>query len=102
MRRAYLEQFDPQWHWLIPNFRLMLTLAIIAGCLLCLWLWRQREADSGTASDLLFWGIPGLLIGCKFFYFLQFSFPSTLPGWWRTSGLALYGGLFGLLLVWGI
>ena len=102
MRRAYLEQFDPSWHWLILDFRLMLTLAIIAGCLLCLWLWRRREAESATAADLLFWGIPGLLIGCKFFYFLQFGFPSSLPGWWRTSGLALYGGLFGLLAVWGV
>ncbi len=84
MRRAYLEQLDPAHHWLIPDFQLMLTLAIITGCLLCLWLWRRKEAESGIASDLLFWGIPGLLVG-KYSVNPVICFMSNRVRWLRCS-----------------
>lgn len=100
MRQIYLQLSDPDFHWLIPDFQFMLVAAIVGASLLTLLLWKQRMGETRTACDLLFWGIPGLLIGCKLFYFAQFGFPSTLPGWWRSEGLALYGGLFGLVAVW--
>ena len=60
--------------WLAPTYWSMLTMAIVAACLLTQWLWRRGGQDSKTASDLLFWGILGLFAGSKVFYFLQYGF----------------------------
>lgn len=88
--------------WLIPNYWSMLTLAIIVGSGLTLWLWRRFESGSGQAADLLFWGIPSLLVGSKLVYFLQYGVPSDFSQFWHTGGFALYGGLAGLLAAWGV
>ena len=77
----------------------MLTVAIISASLLTIVLWRRSGQPSSVASDLIFWGILGLFVGAKFF-FLQFGFPSSLAGWFSTGGIALYGGLSGVLAAW--
>ncbi|MBI4446269.1 MAG: prolipoprotein diacylglyceryl transferase [Acidobacteria bacterium] len=86
--------------WIIPDYWFLLTLAIITGSLLTVVFW-SRQRDSRMASDLLFWGIPALLLGAKIFYFLQYGFPGSLD-LWNTGGMSLYGGLIGLLVAWGI
>lgn len=87
--------------WLVPDYWSLLTLAIMTGSVLTLVFWIGQKRDSKTASDLLFWGIPSLLLGAKIFYFLQYGFPRRLDIW-NTAGMSLYGGLAGLLLAWGV
>jgi len=81
---------------------MMATLAIIAGCFGTLRLWKRRGGDQALARDLLFWSILGLFLGAKFLFFLQYGFPTNLAGWFSPGGLALYGGLFGLVLTLGL
>ncbi len=86
----FLQSKDLPSGW-VPDYWLMLTLAIISASLLTIALWRRRGQSSSVASDLIFWGILGLFVGAKFFFFLQFGFPSSLSGWFSTGGIALYG-----------
>ncbi len=86
--------------WLVPGYWLMLTLAIIVGSLLAIYLWKRTGQETRIASDLLFWGIPSLFVGAKFLFYLQFGFPNNLTDFWAPSGLSLYGGLLGLLTAW--
>ena len=86
--------------WLVPDYWFMLTLAIIVGSVLAIYLWRDAKQDTRIASDLLFWGIPALFVGAKFLYYLQFGFPDHLKDFWSPSGISLYGGLLGLLTAW--
>ena len=88
--------------WLAPRFWLMLTLAIVAACLLTLQLWKRTGQDLKIASDLLFWGILGLFAGSKIFYFLQYGFPRDAVHWYHPQGFALYGGLAGVLAPWAL
>lgn len=83
--------------WLVPDYWFMLTLALVAGSLLTLSLWKRSGQERKVASDLLFWSILALFVGAKLFNFLQFGFPRSLSGFWSTGGFALYGGLFGVL-----
>ena len=87
--------------WLVPDYWFMLTVAIVAGCVMTLVLWRQAGQKASVASDLMFWAIPLLFVGTKVFYFLQFGFPKGLD-WWSSGGASFYGGLFGILTAWGL
>ncbi|MBI4444433.1 MAG: prolipoprotein diacylglyceryl transferase [Acidobacteria bacterium] len=84
--------------WIIPNFWFLLCLSIILGSLWTLHRWRREGQPVAVASDLLFWGIPSLLVGAKLLYLAQFG----LAHWhgWTAAGLSLYGGLVGLLGAW--
>jgi len=88
--------------WLIPDYWLMFTFALTAAALLILRLWTKAGYRDARAANLIFWAIPGLFLGARFFYYLQFGFPKDLNEAWARGGLALYGGLFGLLLAWAI
>ena len=96
----FLQSKDLPSGWL-PDYWLMLTVAIISASLLTIVLWRRRGQPSSLASDLIFWGILGLFVRAKFFFFLQFGFPPSLSGWFSTGGIALYGGLAGVLTALG-
>lgn len=86
--------------WLVPDYQLMLTTAIVVGCLLTLFLCRRYGFPRRTAQDLLFWGIPALLLGAKFFHYLQFGWGDHSWRGFLYHGFSLYGGLFGLLVAW--
>ena len=43
---------------------------------------------------------PGTFRRREIFYYLQFGLPPSLGEVWHAGGFALYGGLFGLLVVW--
>ncbi len=86
--------------WIVPNYWFMLCLSLILGSLLTIRLWRKQGGEIQTATDLLFWGIPALLVGAKLLYVAQFG----LSSWrgWSESGFSLYGGLLGVLAAWGL
>lgn len=86
--------------WIIPDYWLMLTFAIISSCLVTLFLWKRSGGDVKVASDLLFWGVLGLFVGARFFYYLQYGFPPSITDWFGAAGFALYGGLTGILTTW--
>jgi phosphatidylglycerol:prolipoprotein diacylglycerol transferase len=88
--------------WLIPDYWFMLTSAIIVGSLTCLHLWKDAGHDVRTASELIFWGIPSLFVGAKLFHMFQFGWEGGIWGLFSPSGLAMYGGLFGLLSAWAV
>ena len=98
MKPEFLRLLPPELHGLVPDFLMMATLAIIAGCFGTLRLWKRQGGDQALARDLLFWSIPGLFLGAKFLFFLQYGFPANLAGWFSLGGFALYGGLFGVVL----
>ena len=80
MRKLFVEFLHSKGlpgDWL-PDYWLMLTVAIISASLLTVVLWRRSGQPSSVASDLIFWGILGLFVGAKFFFFLQFGFPSSI------------------------
>ncbi|UCF35924.1 MAG: hypothetical protein JSU96_13975, partial [Acidobacteriota bacterium] len=69
MRPRLLELFSDYGvpGWLVPDYWLLVTLAIIVTCLGTLHLWnREGEGDTG-AQDLLLIGIPAVFIGARFF-----------------------------------
>jgi phosphatidylglycerol:prolipoprotein diacylglycerol transferase len=84
--------------WVVPNYWFMLCLSVIVGSLLTIRLWKRAGQAPEVANDLLFWGIPSLLVGAKLLYLAQFG----LSEWsgWRSGGFSLYGGLLGLLAAW--
>ena len=85
--------------WLVPDYSFMLSASIILGSVWMLYLWTGAGQDFGAGVDLVFWAVPGLFLGAKLLYALQFGFPRTLSGWWD-SGIALYGGFFGIVIPW--
>ncbi|MFZ0429064.1 MAG: prolipoprotein diacylglyceryl transferase family protein [Acidobacteriota bacterium] len=86
--------------WVVPDYWFMLTAAIVIASLYTLRVWRSSGGDPRTVSDLLFWGIPSLLIGARLGYFLQYGFPQSIWEIPSSGGWALYGGLAGLLTAW--
>ncbi len=78
--------------WVVPDYWFMLTAAIVIASLYTLRVWRSGGGDPRTVSDLLFWGIPSLLIGARLGYFLQYGFPQSIweipssGGWAFTAG----------------
>ncbi len=78
MKPEFLSLLPPELHGLVPDFLMMATLAIIAGCFGTLRLWKQQGGDQALARDLLFWSILGLFLGAKFLFFLQYGFPANL------------------------
>lgn len=87
--------------WLVPDYWFMLTTAILASSILTLYVWRRSGHPIRLAADLLFWGILGLFVGARVFFYLQYGFPRSASAWIGGDGFALYGGLFGLLFAWG-
>lgn len=86
--------------WLVLDYQFLLTTAIILGCLLTLFLCRRRGLPPRISQDLLFWGIPSLLLGSKILYYLQFGWANHTWLEFLSHGFSLYGGLFGLLTSW--
>lgn len=103
MRTTWIQFFERHSlpGWLVPDYWFMLTTAIVIGCTLTIILWQRSGRSNRQVCDLLFWGVPSLFLGAKFFFFLQFGFPEKID-FWNTSGISLYGGLFGLLAAWTV
>ena len=74
----------------------MLTTSIVLGSLWTLFLWKDRGEELKVGIDLVFWAVPGLFVGAKLVYHLQFGFPERLSDLWG-GGIALYVGFFGIL-----
>jgi len=85
--------------WIVPNYWFMLTLAIVIGSTTALAAARRTKSDA-PVSDLLFFGIPGLFVGAKLFYGLQYWSFWSMRNVLQPAGFSLYGGLFGLLVTW--
>ncbi len=87
--------------WLIPDYWLMLTLAIVTGCLVTRRLAAQVVPETPT-GDLLVAGILGLFLGSKLLYGFEFGFPADYRRLLQPAGFSLYGGLAGLLTAWAL
>ncbi|RPI23149.1 MAG: prolipoprotein diacylglyceryl transferase [Acidobacteria bacterium] len=100
MRRVFMQWLVAHGlsPWIVPNYWFMLCLSLIVGSLLTIRLWRRAGQAPETARNLLFWGIPSLLVGAKLLYLAQFGIGEWYG--WRSGGASLYGGLVGLLAAW--
>ncbi|MBN2279789.1 MAG: prolipoprotein diacylglyceryl transferase [Candidatus Marinimicrobia bacterium] len=82
----------------IHSFGLMMAIAFMAGYYILSWEVKRREEDSKIASDLIFWGAVGGIIGAKLFSVFE-NFADFLADPLHTlfsgSGFVFHGGLMG-------
>ena len=87
--------------FLVPNYGFMLTLAIIVGVWLTLRESRRQGLAESHTYQAVFYAALFLLPGARVVYALQY--PHLFPSWTdlldpTRGGVALYGGLFGVLV----
>ena len=82
----------------IYSFGLMMALSFLTGYLILSWEVKRRENDPKIASDLIFWGAVGGIIGAKLFSIFE-NFHDLLNDPIHTlfsgSGFVFHGGLLG-------
>ncbi|MFP4548485.1 MAG: prolipoprotein diacylglyceryl transferase [Fidelibacterota bacterium] len=82
----------------IHSFGLMMAVAFLVGYYLLSWEVKRREDDPKIASDLVFWGAIGGIIGAKLFSVFE-NFQDFLTDPIHTlfsgSGFVFHGGLLG-------
>ena len=82
----------------IHSFGLMMAIAFLVGYYILNWEVKRREDDDKIASDLIFWGAIGGIIGAKLFsVFENFSdfIVDPIHTLFSGSGFVFHGGLMG-------
>ena len=82
----------------IHSFGLMMAIAFLVGYYILSWEVKRRENDEKIASDLVFWGAIGGIIGAKLFsVFENFSdfLIDPIHTLFSGSGFVFHGGLMG-------
>lgn len=82
----------------VHSFGLMMAIAFFTGYLILSWEVKRREKDTAIASDLVFWGAVGGIIGAKLFSIFE-NFHDLLVDPIHTifsgAGFVFHGGLLG-------
>ena len=102
---ADIDDFDPDWRWLLPRFVLLASIGAFGGgltLLFCMQFWFTRLTLTGQQAFFLIGVIPGLVAGAVGVILMVTYYDSTAPRrnmWWAfLLGPILLSPVFAVVL----